>query len=268
MKALVEDHYGPPDVLELRDIDVSTMGPKAVFGFVMVPNQADLTILKDLIEAGDVRPVLDSVRPLGEVCEAIRYLEGKHAEGRSRSVCDDAKGVQIMRSLVRSLVALLWIALSLAASATCYAGSCSSPVELDVFKPYWVGVDTREESDSVSVVCGEFETKGPELVYRVKGPTGCFIVDVTWEGSPNAAIYLTVGDCASTCEAGATGNDFYWHYESGDPCYGPEVDYYIVVDSTTESGVTGSLHVVANFADPVLSSGWGEIKALHRSGAN
>ncbi len=46
------------------------------------PNQADLTFLKDLIEAGNVVPVIDRCYPLDETAAAIRYLEAGHAKGK------------------------------------------------------------------------------------------------------------------------------------------------------------------------------------------
>jgi NADPH:quinone reductase-like Zn-dependent oxidoreductase len=42
----------------------------------------DLEVLKELIEAGTVTPVLDRTYPLIEVPEAIRYLEQGHARGK------------------------------------------------------------------------------------------------------------------------------------------------------------------------------------------
>jgi NADPH:quinone reductase-like Zn-dependent oxidoreductase len=44
--------------------------------------RADLLVLKELIEAGKVTPVIDRTYPLGEVPEAIRYLEEGHARGK------------------------------------------------------------------------------------------------------------------------------------------------------------------------------------------
>ena len=46
------------------------------------PSQADLTIIRDLMAAGKVTPVIDRCYSLNEVAEAIRYLEGKHARGK------------------------------------------------------------------------------------------------------------------------------------------------------------------------------------------
>jgi NADPH:quinone reductase-like Zn-dependent oxidoreductase len=42
----------------------------------------DLLVLKELIEAGKVTPVIDRTYPLREAPEAIRYLEEGHARGK------------------------------------------------------------------------------------------------------------------------------------------------------------------------------------------
>jgi NADPH:quinone reductase-like Zn-dependent oxidoreductase len=49
---------------------------------LMRPNQADLLFLKDLIETGKLTPVIDRRYALGDVPEAIRYVEGGHARGK------------------------------------------------------------------------------------------------------------------------------------------------------------------------------------------
>jgi len=46
------------------------------------PNQKDLVFLKELLEAGKIKSVIDRVYPLSEVPEAIRYLEEEHARGK------------------------------------------------------------------------------------------------------------------------------------------------------------------------------------------
>ena len=43
--------------------------------FICTENHEDLLVLKELIEAGKVTPVIDRTYPLSEVPEAIRYLE-------------------------------------------------------------------------------------------------------------------------------------------------------------------------------------------------
>lgn len=44
--------------------------------------RADLIVLNELIEAGQVVPVIDRTYPLGEVAQAIGYLEQGHARGK------------------------------------------------------------------------------------------------------------------------------------------------------------------------------------------
>jgi NADPH:quinone reductase-like Zn-dependent oxidoreductase len=41
-----------------------------------------MIVLKELIEAGKVTPVINRTYPLSEVPEAIRYLEEGHAQGK------------------------------------------------------------------------------------------------------------------------------------------------------------------------------------------
>jgi NADPH:quinone reductase-like Zn-dependent oxidoreductase len=45
-------------------------------------SQADLLVLKEMIEAGSVKPVIDRVYPLGETVDAMRYLGAGHARGK------------------------------------------------------------------------------------------------------------------------------------------------------------------------------------------
>jgi NADPH:quinone reductase-like Zn-dependent oxidoreductase len=46
------------------------------------PNTKDLLVIKELLEAGKVVPVIDRCYPLNEAAEAIRYLEKGHARGK------------------------------------------------------------------------------------------------------------------------------------------------------------------------------------------
>lgn len=50
--------------------------------FITKANRADLLVLKDLIEADKVSPVIDRIYTLTELPEAIRYLETGHARGK------------------------------------------------------------------------------------------------------------------------------------------------------------------------------------------
>jgi NADPH:quinone reductase-like Zn-dependent oxidoreductase len=45
-------------------------------------NQQDLALLAEMIESGKVKPVLDRTYSLGDVPDAIRYVEGCHARGK------------------------------------------------------------------------------------------------------------------------------------------------------------------------------------------
>lgn len=55
---------------------------KKMGGVVGKRNQKDLILLKVLIEAGKVRPVIDRCYPLSETAEALRYLGTGHARGK------------------------------------------------------------------------------------------------------------------------------------------------------------------------------------------
>jgi NADPH:quinone reductase-like Zn-dependent oxidoreductase len=62
---------------------VSKMGSKTIGGMgVAKPNKKDLEIIKELLESGKVKPVIDRRYPLNEVPEAIRYLETSRARGK------------------------------------------------------------------------------------------------------------------------------------------------------------------------------------------
>jgi NADPH:quinone reductase-like Zn-dependent oxidoreductase len=50
--------------------------------FASKENGGDLVVLKELIEAGKVTPVIDTTYPLSEVPEALRHLEEGHARGK------------------------------------------------------------------------------------------------------------------------------------------------------------------------------------------
>src|SRR5215203_1085637 len=50
--------------------------------FLVSPNLDDLVLLKELIEAGKVKPVLDSAYPLGEASQASGHVGEGHARGK------------------------------------------------------------------------------------------------------------------------------------------------------------------------------------------
>jgi NADPH:quinone reductase-like Zn-dependent oxidoreductase len=66
-------------------IKASLLSPFVSQEFVMILaelNKEDLTIVRDLMQAGKVTPVIDRRYKLSEVPAAIRYLEEGHARGK------------------------------------------------------------------------------------------------------------------------------------------------------------------------------------------
>jgi NADPH:quinone reductase-like Zn-dependent oxidoreductase len=55
---------------------------KKMGGLAAKASQRDLVFVKELLEAGKIKPVIDRRYPLSEVAEAIRYLEEGHARGK------------------------------------------------------------------------------------------------------------------------------------------------------------------------------------------
>ncbi len=48
----------------------------------LVQNQKDLFLIKELLEAGKVIPVIDGCYPLRETADAFRYFEQVHPRGK------------------------------------------------------------------------------------------------------------------------------------------------------------------------------------------
>ena len=61
---------------------MSLTGSKKLGSMYGNPNQKDLLLLIDLVEAGKVVPVIDRCYPLSQVPEALRYLEEGKARGK------------------------------------------------------------------------------------------------------------------------------------------------------------------------------------------
>jgi NADPH:quinone reductase-like Zn-dependent oxidoreductase len=57
-------------------------GGQKLGNFLVSTNHTDLVVLKDLIEAGKVTPVLDRTYPLSRAAEAIDQIGGGHARGK------------------------------------------------------------------------------------------------------------------------------------------------------------------------------------------
>ncbi|MCP4168706.1 MAG: NAD(P)-dependent alcohol dehydrogenase [Chloroflexi bacterium] len=61
---------------------MSLMGRKKLGSMLANPNQKDWTVLKELLETGEVLPIIDRCYPLSEVAEALRYYGEGHARGK------------------------------------------------------------------------------------------------------------------------------------------------------------------------------------------
>jgi NADPH:quinone reductase-like Zn-dependent oxidoreductase len=71
-----------PVARALGAVVLSRFGSQTLRPFLSDVSKDDLLALKDLIEAGKVRPVIDRTYPLSETAEAIRYLETGRARGK------------------------------------------------------------------------------------------------------------------------------------------------------------------------------------------
>ena len=60
----------------------SRIGSQKMLPFLAKNSTEDLLVLKEMIEAGKVRPVIDRTYPLSETPAAMRYLEEGHARGK------------------------------------------------------------------------------------------------------------------------------------------------------------------------------------------
>jgi NADPH:quinone reductase-like Zn-dependent oxidoreductase len=56
--------------------------PQSMGTFLSLPNEADLLALKEMIEAGQVKPVVDRTYPLAEAPAAIAAVAAGHAQGK------------------------------------------------------------------------------------------------------------------------------------------------------------------------------------------
>lgn len=72
---------GPVDRI-LKAVALSPFVSQSLGTFVMKPSTKDLEFLRELIEADELKPVIDRTYSLSEVPEAIRYLEEGHVRGK------------------------------------------------------------------------------------------------------------------------------------------------------------------------------------------
>jgi NADPH:quinone reductase-like Zn-dependent oxidoreductase len=67
---------------QLRALLLSRFVSQKLTTFISKENHEDMIVLKQLIEAGKITPVIDRTYPLSEVPNAIRYLEQGYARGK------------------------------------------------------------------------------------------------------------------------------------------------------------------------------------------
>ena len=60
----------------------SRLGRQRLVFFICKPNRADLAELRELIEAGKVRPLVDRVYPLTEIADALETMGEGHVQGK------------------------------------------------------------------------------------------------------------------------------------------------------------------------------------------
>ena len=94
MKAIFQDRFGPPDVLQLADTDPPEVGAGEVLvrvhAFVSqrlrpLPsrqNREELLAVTGLIEGGKLTPVVGRTYPLADAVEGLRHVEQGHARGK------------------------------------------------------------------------------------------------------------------------------------------------------------------------------------------
>lgn len=77
-----EGRWLGPLVRPVTALVLSRVGRQRMGSFLASRSRDDLAVLTELLEAGKVTPVIDRHYSLGEVPEALRYLEEGHARGK------------------------------------------------------------------------------------------------------------------------------------------------------------------------------------------
>ena len=67
---------------QITELLLSRFVSQKFITFMAKLRKEDLTVMRDLMEAGRVSPVIDRCYSLNQVPEAIRYLSEQHARGK------------------------------------------------------------------------------------------------------------------------------------------------------------------------------------------
>jgi NADPH:quinone reductase-like Zn-dependent oxidoreductase len=60
----------------------SRPGSRTLVFFICKPNRADLALVRELIESGKIRPVVDHVYPLDEIADGLEEMGEGHVQGK------------------------------------------------------------------------------------------------------------------------------------------------------------------------------------------
>ena len=82
----------------LRAVLVSRFVGQRLRSFLSKPRGVDLVVLKELIEAGKLTPVIDRTFPLREAPAAITYVGERSTRARPSSPCEARAAAQITGS--------------------------------------------------------------------------------------------------------------------------------------------------------------------------
>jgi NADPH:quinone reductase-like Zn-dependent oxidoreductase len=79
----IHGHDRPAEPDTLRAVIVSPFVGQRLRSFLSKPRGADLVVLKELLEAGKVTPVIDRTFALAETPDAIRYVGERSTQGKT-----------------------------------------------------------------------------------------------------------------------------------------------------------------------------------------
>jgi NADPH:quinone reductase-like Zn-dependent oxidoreductase len=60
----------------------SRLGNQTLVFFICKPNRADLAFLRELIEDGKMRPIIDRIYPMTEIADALEEMGRGHVQGK------------------------------------------------------------------------------------------------------------------------------------------------------------------------------------------